>query len=234
MMFIPEVAAAAIESNIRTAAKMIELISAESQIVSGSALKAKYASADGSLISESIGRSFALGSATRQAADDANDARVEQRRHAQAVQTKNEMRPQAEEKKAKPNKGKKERRSALFGVNKWLLSATILTALVCGSTYIWAEYYATEGTATSGVKNVKFDQPEFKDFIRVAKVSSSMLHAIVNPNYEQLNEDQKRQFLDRLRKSGEQNGFTRVSLINGEGKNVGYASPERIDIPDKK
>ena len=60
-----------------------------------------------------------------------------------------------------------------------------------------------------------------------------MLYAIVSVDYEKLDADAQREYLQKLLQAGSTKGYNRVSLVNIKGKDVGYASAERIETGNK-
>jgi hypothetical protein len=114
-----------------------------------------------------------------------------------------------------------------------LLLATILTVLASAGIYVWAEYFNNETVLSSGVKVVEFKEPEIAKYVKTSKVTSNMLFAVLKPEFEQLPIDQKREFMQKIRSLGAEKGYGTVSFMNIQGKTIGYASADKIDIPEK-
>lgn len=219
LLLVPEAAAAMIECNLSVATKVIDLLGPAGPQSLG------LAGLDAVLLSEAVARSFESG-------DDA----VQVDETESEDETASTERPSG--RKPRPVKAKKKQAAkaraftgSLFGINKWLLIATMVTLVLSVGIYVWAEYFASEPVSGVGVRVVDLEKPELKQYVKTTKVSGNMLYAVITPAYERLEPAKKREFLDAVRREGEQKGFSRVSLLNTQGKAVGFASDERIDLP---
>jgi hypothetical protein len=99
--------------------------------------------------------------------------------------------------------------------------------------YVWSEYYAGDDVTTSGVKVINLEKPELTKYIRVSKISNSMLYAVVTPEYEKLDPKEQKDYLQKIQDAGKQLGYSTVSFVNGQGKPVGYASAQRVSTNGK-
>jgi hypothetical protein len=133
-------------------------------------------------------------------------------------------------KRAKAAKGS---RSNLFGVNRWLLLTTVLVVIASVGIYLWSEYYAGEDASTVGVKVVDLDKPELKKYIKVSKLSGNMLYAVVTADYEKLDADGQREYLQKVLQTGPVKGYAKVTFLNEQGKQIAYATADRIETPKK-
>jgi hypothetical protein len=229
MIFAPEVAAAAVDTNLRMAAKILSLVNLENERDGLGALKAKYTDVDVTFISDAIGRTVEIIRTDEE--DSYEDLSLGVLRERNRVKLGSEA--GAKPKPARRSKYKNERRSALFGANRWLLLATFLTVVASVGLYVWSEYYATETVTSIGVKAIDVAKPELKQHLKSAKLSGSMLYAIAAPSFDELKDDEKQAFLKDLLNQGTTQGYDRVSLMNSQGKTIGYASKDRIDIGNK-
>jgi hypothetical protein len=59
-----------------------------------------------------------------------------------------------------------------------------------------------------------------------------MLYVVTTPAYDALARDQQEDYLRKLQSAGMDKGYTKVSILNARGKNVAFASPERVQIND--
>jgi hypothetical protein len=122
----------------------------------------------------------------------------------------------------------------LLGVNRWLLLATILTVVASLGLYLWSDYSnGGESDSSTAVSTLDLEKPELKRYMKVARLSGNTLYAIVTTEYEGLSPDAKREYLSKVLQAGTTKGYNRVSFINAKGKDVGYASPERIETGNK-
>jgi hypothetical protein len=117
----------------------------------------------------------------------------------------------------------------LLGVNRWLLLATVLAVVISVGIYVWSEYFVGDSVSTEGVKVIDLEKPELKKYIKVSKVSGDILYAVVSADYEKLDAESRREYLQNVQHEGTLKGYRRVSFINEQGAAVGFASEERID-----
>lgn len=229
VFMVPEVSAAAIECNVTLANKVIELVSNELQRTSGKSLRSRYAGIDANVISNAVSRTIDFGSAL---SGNSTDRELESK----PVPAKTAAAPK-EKPLVKFSSTKKATKASsnLFGVNRWLLLVSILAIVTSLGFYIWSEYYSTsEEVSTSAVKAIDLEKPELKQYFRMPpRVSGSTFYAIVSAEYEKLDADAQREYLQKLLQAGSTKGYNRVSLVNTKGKAVGYASAERIETGNK-
>ena len=227
--FVPEVAAAAVECNIKIANKVIELVWAEMQRSNG-VLPARFLKINGETLSEAAARTIELGELHGEVDEAAPEPTAKPASQRMTLSTNGARTKTDRPKKAKAANAS---RSHLLGVNRWLLLATILVVLFSLSIFVWSEYYAGDSVSTDGVRVVDLDKPELKKFIKISKISNDMLHAVVLAGYEQLDADGQRAYLQQVLQAGGIKGYSRVSFINEQGKQVGFASRERIETAKK-
>jgi hypothetical protein len=233
MFMIPEVAAASIECNVTLANKIIELASLELQRKNGSTGRSRYAGTDKSILSNAVAsnavaRTIDIGSVFNVGvSDNERDSKAAPARTASKPKEKPAV-------KSKPAKKVAKTGSNLLGINRWLLLVSVLTIVASLGFYVWSEYYSgTEEASTSTVKTVDFEKAELRQYIRVSRLSGSMLHVIVTAGYEELSADAQREYLQKLLQAGETKGYNKVSLVNIKGRDVGYASAEKIETNSK-
>jgi hypothetical protein len=233
MFLAAEVTAAAIECNLRIANKAIDLIGREAELKSPKEVRARYAGIDKEVVSNAVARSFDFGSPS--AEELVGDAAPEPKAKPKAVKasTKTYEKPKLKGSDKANKKAPSRLRSSLLGVNKWLLLVTILTVIASAGVYVWSEYYAGEDATTSGVKVVNLEKPELTKYIKVSKISNSMLYAVVTPEYEKLDQNAQRDYLQKVEDAGKQLGYSTVSFMNGQGKTIGYASSQRVSTNGK-
>lgn len=220
-LMIPEVTAAAVDCNIRISNKIIDLIST-TIAQNGGQLPPKYAEFGKSFTSDALGRTLEFGSPATAGGQPASDRRP--KTHYRKVHP-------AERSKSTLQQKKRESRfrSNLLGVNRWLLLATVLAVVISVGIYVWSEYFVGDSVSTEGVKVIDLEKPELKKYIKVSKVSGDILYAVVSADYEKLDAESRREYLQNVQHEGTLKGYRRVSFINEQGAAVGFASEERID-----
>jgi len=118
----------------------------------------------------------------------------------------------------------------MFGVNRWLLIATVLAVITSVGIYVWAQYFTADAPPSSAVKLAEIDNPEIKPFIKTAKISSSILSAVVTPGFEEMKQGEQRTMAQKLQLLGAQKGYDRVTIMNGQGKTIAYATKDRVEF----
>jgi hypothetical protein len=223
LYFVPLVTAAAIEANLRISTKVSDLVSAEKERNG----MARLSGVDRVLVSDAIARTFDPGTPS----DIADNTDTDQPPVAAHPKTRT-PKPIREKKTKRMGQGSSSAKN-LFGINKWLLIVTVLAVIASLGIYVWAEYYANEPQTASNVKTLPIGDPEIKPFIRTAKVSGTILYAVVTPGFEQLSQEQQTDLAKKLQQQGVQNGYERVAILNGEGKTIIYASASRVEVKGK-
>jgi hypothetical protein len=226
LLFVPRVTAAVIETNLRMATRVITLIEQEKER-HGSAAASRLSAADLSIISDALGRTFAIDIADLQDQDltaDAVDTLAEKSKERKEKRSERRAQP------SKPAAEKKTRRSTIFGVNRWLLFATILTVVVSLGIYVWAEKFTDEPAASDSVRAIIIDNAELKRFVKTAKLSGPMLYAVVTPAFEEMSVEVQRDYLKDLYQYGRQKGYSKVTLVNEQGRNVAFADDGRLEV----
>lgn len=217
--FAPLVTALAIESNVRIGNLYIDLLEREKENSNVSDLEEKYGFLHDQAISDVTGKTLQLRDLLKE--------RSESGLRVQAEIVEVTVRDQ----ERTPESVEEQPRNKLFSVNKWLLTATILTIVVCVGLYIWAEYETNETTKVSpGVVKVKLENSVMKDFIQTARISDEAFFGITLAAWENLNGEQKEDLLKKILEAGPEKGFNKVHLINPGGKSVGFASVEKVEI----
>ena len=218
MMFVPQITAAAIDSNLKISRKMFDLLVGEADRGG----LGKFSGVDNLLVSNAIARTFEVvgsGDAVQHDESDRSPAKARSKRSARPPATV----------KAQARSGISFG-SNMFGVNRWLLLATILSVVGSVGIYFWSEYSTSEPESTTLVKTVDLQVPELAQYIKTAKISGDMLFAVVTPEYLKLTPDKRRDVVQRVRQLGDTKGYKRINFYDQQGKTVAYGSADRIDI----
>jgi len=208
------------------ATRLLNLI-ADEQERHGSAAAMRLASVDLSVISDSLGRTFELGTVDNHEQDltaDGIEPRTERSKERQ------EQRSKQRQKRGKPVSESKRGSSTIFGVNRWLLLATIMTVIVSLGIYVWAEKFGDEPPPSDSVRSLNIDNPDLKKFIKTSKLSGPMLYAVVTPAFEEMSVEVQRDFLKDLYQYGRQKGYSKVTLVNEQGRNIAFADDGRLEV----
>ncbi len=115
-------------------------------------------------------------------------------------------------------------------MSSWVLTAIIFTIIASVGIYIWTNNTGSEAKENAGVKNVNLENSSLKENIQSASIKSEIFTATVLPAWNNLASDKKEELLKKIMSIGGDKGFQKVQLLNGEGKIVGFASPEKVEV----
>jgi len=217
--FAPTVTVAAIEANIKIGNRYLELLQKEKEKFNAETLEEKYGFLHDQIVSDTTGKTFQLVALLH----DQNAAVSRGPAEIVEVSVKEQARSR--------QKVVKKPRNKFLAVNKWLLAATILTVVVCFGLYFWAEYETNEvRTTTTNVKKLNIENSEFKDYIQTARVADETFLGITKASWESMNGEKKEEFLRKILSNGVEQSYKKVQLINSNGKSVGYASAEKVEV----
>jgi hypothetical protein len=224
-MFVPRIMAAAVEANLRISSHVLNLLELERER-HGSAMSSKFSDVDFSLVSDAVARTFdSIGAPP---ADETFEDEHQSRTAAEVERIKPD-RPVRKLRSHSISRGDG-RRSSIFGVNRWLLLATIVIVTVSIGIYIWADRVEDTPVRNDGVKVVDLEKPELKRFLKTSKISGTMLYAVITPAFEEMSVDVQREYLKSLYQFGPQKGYDRVTLINERGRNIAFADSGRLEL----
>ncbi len=217
--FAPMVTAGGIESNVRIGNHYIDLLQKEKENSNVAKLEEKYGFLHDQAISYVTGKTFELLELLKERSESGDHGPTEI------------IEVSAKEQEKTRVAIKKKPRNKLYSVNKWLLAATILTLVVCFGIYFWAEFQTKEVTKTSpDVIKVNLENSMMKDYIQTARINDETFFGITLDTWENMNGEKKQEFLKKILEAGSEKGFKKVHLINQNGKSVGYASVEKVEI----
>lgn len=230
--FAPLITATSIESNIRIGNRFLALLVKQKQSENFDAeiFAEKYAAYD-ETVSEVICKTVGSG---RIFAGEFTDADVFwEPQSSEQVVSQPEFEKQNLNKpteKPKPKKEKSAVAGGLFKVNKWLLAGTLAALFISIGLYVWVEYFIEEPKLSDSVKVVNLDNSSFKEYIQTARINNDMFYGVVNVNWDGLTNEKKEDLFAKILVTGGEKGFKQVTLMNRQGRTVGFASAEKIEI----
>jgi hypothetical protein len=216
--FAPLVSAIAIESNVRIGNRYIGLLQKEKENSNTAMIEEKYGFLHDQTISDATGKTLQLAELLRE--------KSEQRTPAEIVEVSVK-----EQERSVPIAIVETPRNKLFAVNKWLLGSTILIVLLCVGLYFWAEYETQETTKMSpSVVKVNLENSVMKEYLQTARINEETFFGITLAAWESLDSEKKEDLLKKILSIGSEKGFNKVQLINENGRSVGFASNEKVEI----
>ena len=229
--FAPLVTATAIESNVRIGNRYLQLLLKELETSNAEALEEKYGELHEQIISEVVCKTIQIANV---AEGKFADADVVKEKAPENEQSDNYLEFEKQDLNKQSYKSvRKEKspaKSGFFKVNKWILAAALIVFLGSCGLYIWVEYFNPPPKLSDNVKTVNLENSSLKEFIQAARISGDMFYGIVNPNWDSLTTEKKEDFLRKITQVGGEKGFTKITLMNKQGRNVGYASPEKVEV----
>lgn len=231
--FAPLVTAASVESNVRIGNRYLELLLQASKNSDAETLEEKHGRLHEQTISEAVCKTIKITGVFEGnlAADIVRETPVIAEVFQPATTPKVERQDlNTQPETPKYTKEKFPAKSNLFRVNKLLLAVTILTILASVGLYLYVEYFNPPPPPSENVKTVNLDNSSLKDYIQTAKLHGDMFYGVVSPNWDGLDTEKREELLRKIILIGGEKGFSRVTMINKEGRTVGYASPEKVEV----
>ncbi len=230
LFFAPSVTAAAIESNIRIGNAYVSLIERERRKLDSKSLRDKYENIDHAGVSDTAGRTLELVDILRELENIPVEVAAEEDFEQETV-ILDVGSPKTEKKKA----GKKNNLLARLAqnatsVNKWFVVFGAVLILASVGVWVWANFFTAPDPPSASVQAVEFNGAAFQEHIKVAKLSGETLYVQLQPTWELLPKEKRQDILQAIFKTGGEKGFTQVNLISKDGKYVGYASANRLDV----
>lgn len=226
--FSPHITGAAIEANIRIGNRYVDLIEKEKN--NAALLKEKYGFLHDQVISD-------VTSKTLQLVELLKERQKSQKPPVEIAEIKVREKPttlsrkKVEEKKP-PLFGVNNLFVNLFVVNKWLLGLTVFTVLACLGLYFWAESKAKESDFSNqaSVIKVNLDDSFLKDYLQTARINKEGFYGVTLKSWDSMTTEKKEELLGKILAIGVERGFKTVHLVNQNGKTVGFASGEKIEV----
>lgn len=217
--FVPLVTATAIECNIKIGNRYIELLEKVISNNEAEKLENKYGFLHDQVISDAVSKTLQLVELLK--LDGVKTQTIELNETTEVLDfettTKSEVKRQ-------------EKPKTWYSVNKWLLAATILAVLSSISIFIWSKYNAVPEKVSLDVKVVNLDNSSLKEFIKEARINKETFYAVVLPNWNESNKEKKEDVMKKILAVGAEKGFKNVFLLDQQGKPVGTASEESVEI----
>lgn len=222
LFFHPEVLAAALECNIGTGNRFVDLVEAARVTTHPDDVEGKYSYAYDQLVSNAAGRTIHLLEILR------GEARQPE---AWDTARSGEMRKlEASIPAASASRRAKSSRAGLFSVNKWLLAGTILVSAISSGLYLWAENAEDRESASAIASKVDVAGSEIAIEIKSARSSGETLYLVMQPTWEVKSEDEQRSILQKALEFSNSKGFRRVQILNEKGRSLAYVDAGRLDL----
>lgn len=223
MFFAPDVTAAAIECNVRTGNKFVDLIR-ESRATTGvEGVENKYGYSYDQIVSLAAARTLRLVDVLRNRSEDSEEFDDEYLDVSPAKAAYSA--PNIKESKSVSAA------SSLFRVNKWLLVATVLILAASVGVYIWADKVESEQSSVQVARTIDLSgNSDLKQYLSMARATETTLYAVTLPSWDTMTEAQQKEFLQKVLQFASTYKLQKVELMNVKGRTVGFASKDRTQI----
>lgn len=223
MFYVPEVVARSIRCNLAIGNRFVDLMGKERSKATTEQIEEKYAEVD-EVVSNVAGKTLVLSEVlSREIVDDLNAAPkpVEEAPKPAVRPDRPKTRSRVEEDSG----------FDFFGINKWLMIIGAICVFISAGVFLWGERIAGgEGTNIPTAKPVAIDDPDIKPYVRSPRTSEETLYAVAEPAFDTLDEAKQKEVLVKMQKFAASRNLKKVSLLNKEGRSVGFASKTRVEI----
>lgn len=224
--FSPLLLATAIECNVAVGNRYVELIESEREKNNSEILEEKYQSLLDLTVSDATNKTLQL--------IDLLKAVKEEEDEPETPQSEEKIVSDVPETPEETDNAKVESAGFMsLKVNKWLLVAALLVIALIGGLYIWIEYFSASPETSAGVERVTLEGTKLQEYFKAARINDNTYYAITQPIWKDLARETKETALKNALADGAQKGYTKVVVLNGDGKTVGFASAQKgIEIAD--
>ncbi|MCD9187488.1 MAG: hypothetical protein LUM44_13715 [Pyrinomonadaceae bacterium] len=224
LFFAPSVAVAAIECNIHIGNQYVELIERERRKANSDTLQDKYGFLHDQAISDATSKTLQLVELLREInaeekenEDDGEDKTILiSAESLKALQTELAL--------------QKEKAPHPLAINKWLAILLVLVCLVCGSLYVWVEYFSTQNITSEGVKKVNVQDSYYKEYFQTARISEETYYAVATPAWDLLDLEKREEILKNILNEGQTKGYRKIQILDKKGRTVGQGNANGVTI----
>lgn len=217
---VPEVLAAAIETNIHLGNRFVELAEASRKVNTISEIEERFGDQYDHLISAATGKTYLLCDLV---SGDANNVR-------ERINVK--FTPVADDPTKPTTTGvsTKGTRFLAFQVNKWLLlAATVLIGISVGL-YVWADQMVESNKASIVAEEIDLAGSELAPHLGKAKYTKDTLYPLTEPTWDSLSETEQKQLTAKAFEFAKKKNLSKVSILNYRGRTVAFATANGVEL----
>ena len=236
VFYAPLITATIIECNIRIGNKYVDLIDIERGKSNIGNLQDKYGFLYDQAISDSTSKTLQLVELLKEKEKVLKDEeiavpptakpaarKISQKSAVIGKKTKTETKPT-------PVKPEEKTKDEFFTANKWLLIAALLTVSIGFGLYLRSNSSGSKTTGSTNVKKVNLENSSLQQYLQTAQINGDTLEGVVLPSWDVLTPEKKEELLKKIYASGTDKGYVKVQLLNPEGKAVGNAAAQKIEV----
>jgi len=224
--FVPLVTATAIDSNVKIGNRYIELLEVEIKKGEAEKLENKYGFLHDQVISDATSKTLQLVELLKTKGEIYKPFVKSEVANGQNGTGITQQTSSLKSVEGTPN----QKQQTWYSVNKWLLAATILVVASSIALFVWASQTAAPEKISQDVKVVNLENSFLKEYIKDARINKESFYAIVQPNWVELKQEKKEDVLKKILATGTDKNFKNVYLLDQQGKAVGSASGERVEV----
>ena len=205
------------ECNVRIGNRFVDLIANERMIGSETPIEERYGYTYDTIISGAASKTLLLLDLLREGAESPVDTQ-----------------PVAAEKIAPRvidfERAPVEERRGLFAINKWLVLATLLVLGLSAGIFFWSENAAQTDAGIEVAPAMNIKGTDMQQHVREASTSNETFYGVMQPTWDALSEDEKKDFLTKAFDFAKSRGMKKVNLLNSRGRTVAYAAEGRFEV----
>ncbi len=224
LFYSPDITAAAIDCNVRLGNKYVELLLKEKEEVGAETIEEKYGYSNDQVVSIAAGKTLLLVDLLKGRTEDEEFPKVE----SPVFEQESFDLPRSTV--STPFDAVKEKGSGIFGVNRWLIIATVVVAIASGGVYLWAEKFAGKESSVAVANEMDISSTDLKEHLRTVRGSKETIYGVTQPSWDALSEEEKKQFLKKVFDFAQSNGYKKVNLLNYKARTVAFASKDRFEL----
>jgi hypothetical protein len=227
VFYAPNVAATALECNIRVGNAYVRLIEREHEKTKGKNINGKYASVNEQHVSDVAGWTLDVEEVIRLRnelyADQALAPENDEAKAATSNVFKFETKQRDVETGIVANIADQFR-----NINKWVLIFCGLLLLAFGGLWVWANYYAGDDVPSAKVQAITVEGTPLAEYIKTAKISDDTFYGLLNESWDAVPKEKRLEFLQKCLTTAQSSRAKQVQLIDSQGKQAGYASATKV------
>jgi hypothetical protein len=223
LFYVPDVAAAAIDCNVRLGNKYVELIFKERSERGAAKIEEQYGYSYDQAISAAAGKTLLLVELLKERPEESDVSPAE----------KPEFEPQSFDlpSSSAPISNKASASGfRIFGVSRWLVVVTVMAVLASVGLYFGADKLGGGSENIKVANEIDLNESDLKAHIRTMRVSHETAYAVTQPSWDAMGESEQKEFLKKVYSFAESKGVKSVNLLNYKGRTVAYVSKDRFEL----
>lgn len=229
MFFMPEVAAVAVDCNVRVGNRFIDLLVAEKARQGVELLEEKYSYDHDTIISSAASKTLGIIKVIKNESDQQVSS-LPHLHEREAAPTVAQAAPTVAPARAEMPKPAGSKLESYFGVNRWLLAVACLLLLLSIGVYFWAENYANSQSAAHVAAAVELEGSGLKSHLQTARATAETFYGVVEPTWDAMPLEKQQDLLAKTLAYAQSKGLKQVDLLNNKGRSVAFATENKSEV----